>query len=107
MAREAQIARAAARAVFAVFAAANWVTVEVTLQYEATMQAAVPQLCRAVKERGREAVGVALVTTAVKWATSSRSAQISSGIGPLLRRSSREKPRPSDARLGITGPYCY
>ncbi len=95
-----------ARTVFAVFAAADRVAVEATLHYEATMQAAALELRCAVTQRGREATGVALATNAAKWATSSQSAQISSSMGPLLHCSSREKPQPSDARLGVAGPYC-
>ncbi len=64
--REAQIARAVARAVFAVFAAEDRVAVEVTLHYEAIMQAAALELRHAFMQRYCEAAGVALATTAAK-----------------------------------------
>ncbi len=106
---EVRIACAAVKSVFTNFAAATTVAATVaataTLHYEATMQAAAPELRCVVVQRGREAAGVALATTAAKWATLLRSARISSGMGPLLRRSSREKPLPTDARFGVAGPY--
>ncbi len=55
-----------ARLVLAVFAAVDRVMVEATLHYEAPIQAAAPELRRAVVERGRKATGMALATTTAK-----------------------------------------
>ncbi len=122
MVRKSRIALATARTVFAVyvvFAATERLAVAATLHYEATMQAAAPELRRTVAERGcevtekgREAAekgcGVATaapVITAARWAILSQNTPISSSMGPLLL-SSQKKQRPSDARLGVAGPYC-
>jgi alkylation response protein AidB-like acyl-CoA dehydrogenase len=115
VAREAWIARAAARTVFvvfAVFAAVDRVAIAATLHYEVTMQAAAPELRRAATEKGREVAetGCRVATTApaiteARWGILSRNAPISSRTCPLLP-SSREKQRLSDARLGVAGPYC-
>ncbi len=69
------------------------------------MQEAAPELRHAVAEKSRGVAVLAPPTTAARRATLLPSAQISSGKGPLPPRSSREKPRPSDARFGVAGPY--
>jgi hypothetical protein len=88
------------------FAATDTVMATATIFLEATLQAAAPKLHCAVAERDCEVLAVVPTTTAARWVTLLLSARISSGKGPLPPRSSREKPRPSDARFGVAGPYC-
>ncbi len=108
---EVQITRAVAKLVFTNFAAATTVAATVaavaTLLHEATMQAAAPELHRAVVEKSHAVAAVVPTTTAPRRATLLPGARISSGKGPPLLRSSQEKPRPSDAHFGVAGPYHF
>ncbi len=110
MTHEARVARMAAKSIFANFAAtitvAATVATAATLLYEVTLQTAALELHNIVTERSRKVAAVVPATTAARRAILLPSAQISSGKGPLLLCSSREKPRPSDARFSVTGPYC-